>query len=309
MPEQQEGPAGQSGPSAAARGALYAAGAGLAFSFYGLLFRLLGEAGVWHIIFYRTFGIIPLCALALYLVYGSGLWRVMASNWRSGILVAVPLAAAQILINQAFAATTVASVLFVTALVPFGTALGAWLLLRDRIEKRTVWGMLVALIGIVFVAGSGIVAGKLSGVLLAFAAMTAIVAFNLVLRANRDSEMLPAVAYSSIMTGCVASVMLWTGGIGFAVPPFDFAIIQLMGAGSLGLGLVLFTLATRLRPVAELSLLTQLEIVLTPLWVWLGVGEVPSTTTLIGGSLILIALLIAVAPQIGRGQTGIAVRR
>lgn len=309
MPGQPVEPAGQSGPSAAARGALYAGGAGLAFSFYGLLFRLLEDAGVWHIILYRTFGIIPLCVLALYLVHGGGLWRVMASNWRTGLLVAVPLAAAQILINQAFAATTVASVLFVTALVPFGTALGAWLLLRDRIERRTVWGMAVALIGIVFVAGSGIVAGRLPGVLLAFAAMAAIVAFNLVLRANRDSEMLPAVAYSSIVTACIAFTMLWIGGEGFAVRPGDLAIIQLMGAGSLGLGLVLFTLATRLRPVAELSLLTQLEIVLTPVWVWLGVGEVPSTTTLIGGSLILLALLIAVAPEIGRGRTGIAVRR
>jgi len=292
------------GLSHSAKGAFLAAGAGLTFSFYGLLFRLLNEAGVWHIILFRTLGIVPLVVLALYLVHGRKLWTVAATGWRAGLIAAVPLAAAQILINLAFAETTVASVLFVTALVPFGTALCARLFLKERIEKRVIAGMAVALIGVTFVAGSGIAQGRIWGLALALTAMVSIVVYNLVLRANRDVEMLPSVAYSCLMTAGVAFVMLISTGGGIGVAAHDFALIQLMGAGSLGAGLVLFTLASRLRSVAELSLLTQIEIVLTPFWVWLGVGEVPTLTTLIGGVLIVLALIFAVAPGFGRWRAG-----
>lgn len=287
------------GLSGSAKGACLAAVAGLAFSFYGLLYRYLGEAGVWHIIFYRTLGIVPLVVLALYLVHGRNTWSVALADWRVGLLGAVPLAAAQILINMAFAETTVASVLFVTALVPFGTALCARVFLREGIEKRVVAGMAVALVGVVFVGGSGIIEGRAWGLSLALAAMAAIVGFNLVLRANKNVEMLPSVAYSTVMTACVALGMLVVTDTAIAISLEDFALTQLMGAGCLGAGMVLFTLATRLRSVGELSLLTQTEVVLTPFWVWLGVGEEPTMTTLIGGALIVLALIFAVMPGLG----------
>ncbi len=284
-------------PSLHARGALLACAAGVTFSFYGLLYRLLETAGAWHIILWRTLGIVPLVLLAMYLVNGRDLWRVAVRSRRAGLIAAVPLAGAQICINLAFAQTTVGAVLFVAALAPFGTAVCAWLVLHERIGKRTAFGMAVALAGVALVAGSGVAEGRVLGFVLAMGAVVLIVGYNLVLRANRDIEMLPSVAYSVVITACVSGAVLWASGDGFVLPVRDLVIIQLMGAGSLGAGLVLFTLATRLRPVAELSLFAQLEMVLTPLWVWLGVGEIPTPTTLAGGGLIVLALAIALAPS------------
>ena len=106
-----------------------------------------------------------------------------------------------------------------------------------------------------------------------------------------------------VIAGGVSGAVLWWNGEAFLLPVRDLAVVQLMGAGSLGAGLVLFTLATRLRPVAELSLFTQLDMVLTPLWVWLGVGEVPAPTTLLGGALIVVALLIALKPRVPGGYS------
>lgn len=280
-------------PVSPALGAGLAIAAGLAFSFYGLLYRLLETAGPWHIIFYRTAGIIPLVVLAMYLVNGRDAWRLVLRDWRGSLVAAIPLAAAQIFINLAFAETTVGSVLFVTALAPFGTAIGAWFFLRERIGMPTGIGMCIAIAGIFLVAGSGIAQGRALGVGLAFAAMLAIVAYNLVLRANRAMDLLPSVAYSTIITAAVSGGVLIASGAPATLPMHDFAVIQVMGAGSLGAGLVLFTLATRYRPVGELSLFAQVEIVLTPLWVWLGVGEIPATTALAGGGLILAGLVVA----------------
>ncbi len=280
-----------------ARGALLACAAGVMFSFYGLLYRLLETGSAWHIIFWRTLGIVPLVLLAMYLVNGRDLWRVAGRNWRAGLIAAAPLAGAQIFINLAFAETTVGAVLFVTALAPFGTAIFAWLVLREQIGKRTVIGMAIALGGVALVAGSGVAEGRILGFLLALGAVALIIVYNLVLRANRGIDMLPSVAYSMVIAACVSGAVLWSGGEAFFLPVRDLAIVQLMGAGSLGAGLVLFTLATRLRPVAELSLFAQLEMVLTPLWVWLGVGEIPAPTALVGGGLIVVALVIALAPE------------
>ncbi len=279
------------------RGALLACAAGVTFSFYGLLYRLLESAGAWHIIMWRTLGIVPLVLVAMYLVNGRNLWHVAAQGWRAGLMAALPLAGAQICINLAFAQTTVGAVLFVTALAPFGTAVCAWLVLGEHIRKRTAFGMAVALAGVALVAGSGIAEGRMLGFTLAMGAVLLIVVYNLMLRANRDIEMLPSVAYSVVITACVSGAVLWANGAEFLLPARDLLIIQLMGAGSLGAGLVLFTLATRLRPVAELSLFAQLEMVLTPMWVWLGVGEIPAPTALVGGGLIVLALVIALAPE------------
>ena len=170
---------------------MLACGAGVMFSFYGLLYRLLETAGVWHILFWRTFGIIPLVLLAMYLVNGRNLWRVAGQSWRAGLIAALPLAGAQIFINLAFAQTTVGAVLFVAALAPFGTAILAWLVLRERIRRQTAIGMAVALAGVALVAGSGIAEGRVLGFLLALGAVSQIVVYNLVLRANRGVDMLP----------------------------------------------------------------------------------------------------------------------
>ncbi|MGI9416139.1 MAG: DMT family transporter, partial [Hyphomicrobiales bacterium] len=228
--------------------------------------------------------------------------------WKVALLAAIPLAAAQILINFAFASSSVASVLFVTALVPFTTALFAWVALGENIAARSVIAMVIALAGAAFVAGSGIAQGRALGVVFAVCATLAIATFNLVLRAGRDAEMLPTVATSSVMASVVAGLILGFGAGDFSVSQYDFMMIIAMGAGSLGAGLVFFTLAVRERPVAEMALLMQIEVVLTPIWVWLGVGEVPKPATLIGGGLILCALGFSISREFRHRRTDTAVR-
>lgn len=291
------------------RGVGFATLAGLLFSLYGLMFRLLEAASVWHIVLYRTAGIIPLVALALYFAHGRHAWSAMTRGWKVALLAAVPLAIAQILINFAFAHTTVASVLFVTALVPFTTALFAWIALGENIAARSVVAMLIALAGAAVVAGSGIAHGKTLGLVFAVCATLAIATFNLVLRSGRDAEMLPTVATSSVMASIVAGLILGFGSGDFSVSQYDFMLILAMGAGSLGAGLVFFTLAVRERPVAEMALLMQIEVVLTPIWVWLGVGEVPMSATLIGGGLILCALGLSISREFQHRRTDTAVRQ
>jgi len=94
--------------------------------------------------------------------------------------------------------------------------------------------------------------------------------------------MLPAV--------CLSSYMLLIG-LGFGLEDLwisnkDLIICLLLGVFQLGLGVLLLIKGSKHVPAGQLLLLAMLEVVLNPIWVWLGVGEVPSTTTLIGGFII-----------------------
>src|SRR4029450_11806243 len=107
-------------------------------------------------------------------------------------------------------------------------------------------------------------------------------------RHRRDVSMAP--------TTCLAQVLLVLAFLPFAtpgsIPGDDVLALAALGAGQIGLGLVFLTIGARLIPAAQVALITLLEVVLGPLWVWLAIDERPSTTTLIGGAIVILAVVI-----------------
>jgi drug/metabolite transporter (DMT)-like permease len=107
-------------------------------------------------------------------------------------------------------------------------------------------------------------------------------------RHRKDVSMAPAT--------CLAQLLLVVAFLPFgtpaAVPGDDLLALAALGAGQIGLGLVLLTLGARLIPAAQVALITLLEVVLGPLWVWLAVGEAPTVATLIGGAIVVVAVVI-----------------
>ena len=119
--------------------------------------------------------------------------------------------------------------------------------------------------------------------------------FSVLLRRGRESDMLPCVGYAGVISAAVAALIV--AGLPepaspplFAIGPRDLMLCAAMGVVALGLGLTCFTLGARHVPAVEMTLLSMTELVLGPLWVWLGVGEVPSGYTLVGGSIVLAAI-------------------
>jgi drug/metabolite transporter (DMT)-like permease len=122
--------------------------------------------------------------------------------------------------------------------------------------------------------------------------------YSVLVRRNRQTDMLPAVLYSGLY-GCLLGlvVRLAAGGPGplldrIALPTRDVGLCLAMGVLQLALGMALYTRASRHLPAVELQLLATTELILAPLWVWIGVGETPTLATLAGGALIFLAVLI-----------------
>lgn len=188
--------------------------------------------------------------------------------------------------------TSTANTLIVLAVAPLTTALLAWAALRAPIPARTWLAIGIAMAGIVWMfAGSLRIESPASvlGMLIAFGAPVAS-AVNVVILKKRGHavDLVPAV----FLGGAISALLM----LPFALPSIatarDVALLALLGFAQLGLPCMLLVIAARHLAATEVALLALLEVVLGPLWAWLGAGEVPASTTLAGGTLVLAALLV-----------------
>jgi drug/metabolite transporter (DMT)-like permease len=188
--------------------------------------------------------------------------------------------------------TSTANTLIVLAVAPLTTAFLAWAVLRAPIAPRTWLAIGIAMAGIVWMfAGSLRIESPASvlGMLIAFGAPVAS-AVNVVILKKRGHavDLVPAVFLGGVLSAGLMLPLAWP----FIATTGDVALLAMLGFAQLGLPCMLLVIAARHLAATEVALLALLEVVLGPLWAWLGAGEVPAATTLSGGLLVLAALLI-----------------
>ncbi len=213
--------------------------------------------------------------------------HVFRSMGLAGLGVAVCTAIASGSFIVALNHANVANVLFMQALAPIAAALLAWLALGESITPRSIVAMVVAVLGVALMvggAGSGGVLGVGVSLIMTLSFAVAIV----ITRQRRDVSMAPAICLSQVIVMLVAAP--------FASPSTitgrDLGLLIALGVGQMGLGLILLTIGARLIPAAEVALITLLEVVLGPLWVWISISEKPAPSTIVGGFVVIGAVLI-----------------
>jgi drug/metabolite transporter (DMT)-like permease len=205
----------------------------------------------------------------------------------AGVAVAVCIAIASGSFIAALNHTSVARVLFILAVSPVVAALLARVTLGEPITRRTTLAMAMALGGVAVMLGAP-GEGSLAGDGLAFLAASAFALVVVITRWRHDVSMAPAT--------CLSQVILVVVFLPFATPGEiagdDIFWLASLGIGQIGLGFALLTVGARLIPAAQVGLITLLEVVLGPLWVWLAMDEQPSTLTLVGGTIVIVAIVI-----------------
>ena len=204
-----------------------------------------------------------------------------------GVAVAVCIAIASGSFIAALNQTSVARVLFLMAIAPVLAAILARVTLGEPITQRTVLAMALALGGIAVMLG-GPSEGSLAGDALAILCALSFAVMIVITRWRHDVSMAPAT--------CLSQVILIAAFAPFASPSEiggeDLLWLALLGIGQIGIGFALLTVGARLIPAAQVGLITLLEIVLGPLWVWLALDERPSNLTLVGGAIVIVAIVI-----------------
>ena len=278
------------------RGQAYAVAAALAWSTAGVLQRALTVSAATQVAGRALFAVLALLAFVRFSPHGGGL-RAFTRLGRAEAAVAVCTAIASSTFIVALNHTTVANVLFMQAVAPIAAALIAWAALRESISRQSTIAMVIALLGVgVMVGGPGGAHGLGLGLSVL---MTLSFALSVVVtRHRRDISMAPAICLSQLLVLIAFAPFSRPGGIGAR----DLILIATLGVTQIGLGLAFLTMAARLVPAAEVALISLLEVVLGPLWVWLARGEHPSTATLLGGVVVIAAVVLQALPAGGRYQ-------
>ncbi|HEU5362927.1 MAG TPA: DMT family transporter [Gaiellaceae bacterium] len=267
------------------RGRTFVALAAVAWSTAGLFQRELSVSTATQVAGRAVFAAV---GLALYVAVAErgGTRRAYRAIGRDGLAVVALLALSSASFLVALNHTSVASVLFMQALAPIlAAALGT--LTGDPVARRTWLAMAIAVAGVaVMVGGPGAPSGLGQGLSLV---MTVSFAATIVItRHRRDVSMAPATFLSQLLVLAVAAPFVSTGAVG----ALDLVLLATLGVCQIGLGFVFLTIGARLIPAGEVALITLLEIVLGPLWVWAFLAERPSTATLVGGLVVLGAVVL-----------------
>ena len=252
-------------------------------SLAGILLRLMDQADGWQILFYRAVSfLVVLLAFIAYQHRGGTLQAFRAVGW-PGLGVTIALGIAFIAFIMALLETTVANVVVINGATPFFAALFGWLLLRERV-RGVVWlAMAGAFLGIAIMFGGGLERGTLTGNLLALINCLCFSLTLVAMRVGKSRDMLPAVWLAGLLVAVVSALFVET----FRISAHDLALCVTLGVVQLGFQYILVTTGSRHVPAAEIALIGRTVMVMAPLWVWVGVGEVPSTATLIGGAIVL----------------------
>ena len=237
----------------------------IVISFNGLVLRNIEFADNWTVIFYRA------------LSFSSSIFLFIFFKYRKSVFGQIRKIGLQ------------ANTVFTISLIPFITAILAFYILREKLFPITVYTMVVAFFGVTIMFYGALQIGELWGNILALFTAICFSFFTIILRLNKTTDMLPCLVLSGLIA-MMAAFFLKTGSLPISI--HDFILCFLLGGLMSGFVNCCFVFATRHLVAAEATLFFFIEIVLTPTWVWLFVQEETSRNTFIGGSIILMALLV-----------------
>jgi drug/metabolite transporter (DMT)-like permease len=264
----------------------------LMWSSAGVVTRHLDEARGFEITFWRS----AFNAVALAVILGVMRGRALPGSlkgravWASGLCWAVMFTAFMV----ALSLTTVANVLVTMSLSPLFTAVFARAFLHQPIPARTWWAIAVAAAGIAWMFG-GQLGGPLLGVFVALGVpLAAATNWCLLQKVGEGGDMLPAVLIGALLSMAITLPLAWPLRAG----AHDLVLLAGLGVFQLAIPCLLAVRLARELPSHEIALLGQAETLLGVLWAWAFAGEHPGSAALIGGSLVLAALIAneALAP-------------
>ncbi|MBM4334235.1 MAG: DMT family transporter [Deltaproteobacteria bacterium] len=275
-------------PQARRQGVLLMIGAGFCWSTGGILVRNVTLSDPWEIVFWRSVFMVIFLTGVLALWHRTKMFGKIAEVGRQGALAGALLAATFFFFILSVTRNTVANTLVLMSIGPFFVAVFGRIFLGELVPLRTWSSIAVALAGIVLMFSEGIDSGRSLGNFLALGVPTAF-ALNIVVlrRAHASVSMVPAVMLAGIFSIIISLPLAWP----LTPTLHDLTILWIMGWLQLGAGCVLMTIATRYLSAGEVGLFALLETILGPVWVWLGIGERPTNIALVGGAIVITALL------------------
>lgn len=261
--------------------------AAIAWSTAPLFTRLL-DFDSWTILFWRGLFGGGFIAVMMVLTQGRTGLRDLANMGGSGWLVASLLTVAMVCFIPALQLTSVSNVAIIIATQPFVAATIAWIWLQEASRWQTLLASSLAMCGVAIIVGDVRAGPDMLGIALTCLMTLSLAAMTVTVRRYKNASMVTAAAASNIL-GSIVSIP-FAQGIE-SVAGVDLVILAMFGFFQVALGLTLFVLGSRLLPSGQASLIATIETPLMPFWIWLAFQETPAPRALIGGALVMGAVV------------------
>ena len=269
--------------------------AGLFWSFGPLVVRNMDDPALvpWQYLFAR--GIVIFILLNLYLLLDEGIsfYKNYFKMGIAGIIGGSGLSIAMITFIWSITNTTAAITLLCLAAMPFITALLGFLFLKEKISLSVWFAIIIASIGVSIMAFGSSSIGSMTGLIFGLSSAVGFSVFSVSLRWKKETPKFTTVAFAGVFCAVFSSIVILRNDLNFFASSKNEALFALHGT-LVCLGLILYSIGSKVIPAAELTLLSLTEVIGGIFWVWipiLGINEIPSNNTIIGGFLIFISII------------------
>ena len=269
--------------------------AGILWSFGPLVVRYMNQPELvpWQYLFARGITIFILLNIYLFFEEGLDFYKNYLKIGLSGLVGGIGLGTAMITFIWSITHTTAAITLLCLSSMPFITALLGFLFLKEKISTNVWVAIIIATIGILIMAIGDFEKGSLFGLTFGVISALGFSVFSVSLRWRKETPKFTTVAISGIFCALISSVVIIETQSNFLSSSLNQGLFSVHGT-LVCLGLILYSIGSKNIPAAELTLLSLTEVIGGIFWVWLpilGINEIPSNTTVIGGFLIFLAII------------------
>ena len=260
----------------------------LSLSFGGLIVKSFEGATLWQILFWRSFFFTLTVLFFLIISYKKETFKSFYNSGLPGFFGGIILSFGFCGYVFAMYNTTVANTNFIISLQILFLAIFGYLFLKEKINLITLTSIILAITGVLLMVGNSLSPGELSGNLAAFTMPITFAILIMIVRKYPLVDMIPAQFVAGI-SSCLIGFLLSTK---IMISPHDIFLGFLAGFFQIGFGFIFITIGARTTPSATVGVIMLSESVLGPLWAFLFVSEKPSMFALVGGAIILSAVLL-----------------
>ena len=259
-------------------------------SFGGIIVKSFEGANLWQILFWRQFFFIIIIALYLFITYKKNFFITFYKSGVPGIIAGLFLGFGFSSYVFAMYYTTVANTLFIITTETIFLAFFGYIFLKEKINLVTFIAISLGMSGVLLIVGSSLstqTSEQFFGNIVAFVMPISFAVLIIIVRKYPKTDMVPAQFTAGVMAALIG--FLVAGKL--SVSPHDLFLGFVAGAFQIGFGFILITIGSQTTPAAVVGVLMLTEAVLGPIWAWLFINEIPPISVIIGGGIIIFAIL------------------
>jgi len=257
-------------------------------SFGGLIVKSFEGANLWQILFWRSLFFIIIVTIFLFITYKKNFFSSFKKAGIPGLIGGIVLSSGFCGYVFAMYNTTVANTNFIIQTQTIFLAIFGYFFLKEKISKVTLASIILAISGIILMVGNSLSPGQMTGNIAAFIMPISFAFLILIIRKYPQIDMVPI----QLIAGILAMIIGYLMSVKIQISIHDIFLGFLAGFFQLGFGFILITIGARTTPSAMVGIIMLTEAVFGPLWAWLFINENPPFIVLIGGSIVIFAVLL-----------------